>query len=103
MSNPRHPGPAGGNAPRPSGPTSADPDNRDGTVTTAPCPTGPSLLVVGDLVTDVLVVTAGALQIGSDATGSIGFTGGGQAANTAAWLAHSHGTSGGISPTPRSP
>jgi ribokinase len=51
--------------------------------------------VVGDLVTDVLVVTAGALEIGSDATGTVRFTGGGQAANTAAWLAHArHGASG---------
>jgi ribokinase len=56
-------------------------DNRHGTGTAG------SLVVVGDLVTDVLVATAGALAIGSDADGTVRFAGGGQAANTAAWLA----------------
>ena len=44
--------------------------------------------MVGDLVTDVLVVTADALAVGSDTTGTVRFAGGGQAANTAAWLGH---------------
>ena len=48
----------------------------------------PSIVVVGDLVTDVLVVTAGALAVGSDTTGTVRYAGGGQAANTAAWLTH---------------
>ncbi len=48
----------------------------------------PSIVVVGDLVTDVLVVTAGTLAVGSDTTGTVRFAGGGQAANTAAWLGH---------------
>ncbi|GAA0800330.1 carbohydrate kinase family protein [Spirilliplanes yamanashiensis] len=47
----------------------------------------PDLVVVGDLVTDVLALTAGPPEPGTDTTGTIRFTGGGQAANTAAWLA----------------
>lgn len=43
--------------------------------------------MVGDLATDVLVVPAGALAVGSDTTGVVRIGGGGQAANTAAWLA----------------
>ncbi|MEV4702612.1 PfkB family carbohydrate kinase [Actinoplanes sp. NPDC049316] len=46
------------------------------------------LLVVGDLVTDVLVRHAGPLAVGSDTDAQIRVGGGGQAANTAAWLAH---------------
>jgi sugar/nucleoside kinase (ribokinase family) len=46
------------------------------------------IVVVGDLVTDVLVEHAGPIQIGSDTNASITVRGGGQAANTAAWLAH---------------
>jgi sugar/nucleoside kinase (ribokinase family) len=46
-----------------------------------------SLLIVGDLVTDVLVVHDGPIQPGSDTAASITVGGGGQAANTAAWLA----------------
>ena len=47
-----------------------------------------TVLVVGDLVTDVLVAHAGALAVGSDTDARITVGGGGQAANTAAWLAH---------------
>jgi ribokinase len=46
------------------------------------------IIVVGDLVTDVLVEQNGPLQTGSDTDASIRVGGGGQAANTAAWLAH---------------
>jgi sugar/nucleoside kinase (ribokinase family) len=46
------------------------------------------VLVVGDLVTDVLVTHAGPLAVGSDTDARIRVGGGGQAANTAAWLAH---------------
>lgn len=49
--------------------------------------TGP-VLVVGDLVTDVLAVLGGRLAVGSDTPAQIRITGGGSAANTAAWLAH---------------
>ena len=45
------------------------------------------MIVVGDLVTDVLVAHAGPIQIGSDTAAAITVGGGGQAANTAAWLA----------------
>lgn len=45
------------------------------------------VVVVGDLVTDVLAALAGPLAPGSDVAGRIRVTGGGQAANTAAWLA----------------
>jgi len=50
------------------------------------------VLVVGDLVTDVLVTHAGPVAIGSDTDARIRVGGGGQAANTAAWLAHTGGT-----------
>ena len=43
---------------------------------------------MGDVVTDVLAVVAGPLAVGSDTAADISFTGGGSAANTAAWLAH---------------
>lgn len=46
------------------------------------------MIVVGDLVTDVLVAHAGPIEIGSDTAAAITVGGGGQAANTAAWLAH---------------
>jgi ribokinase len=46
-----------------------------------------SVVVVGDLVTDVLVAHDGPIQPGSDTAASITVGGGGQAANTAAWLA----------------
>jgi ribokinase len=56
-------------------------------------PGGPSespaaVIVVGDLVTDVLVVHEGPIAVGSDTGAAISVGGGGQAANTAAWLAH---------------
>lgn len=44
------------------------------------------IIVVGDLVTDVLAVLAGPLSTGSDTPAGIRLAGGGQAANTAAWL-----------------
>jgi ribokinase len=54
--------------------------------TTSPRSRG--FVAVGDLVTDVLVVHDETLAVGSDTTASIRIAGGGQAANTAAWLAH---------------
>ncbi|MEV6346146.1 PfkB family carbohydrate kinase [Actinoplanes sp. NPDC051851] len=47
-----------------------------------------AVIVVGDLVTDVLVEHEGPIQAGSDTAAAIRVGGGGQAANTAAWLAH---------------
>jgi len=47
-----------------------------------------SVIVVGDLVTDVLVAHDGPIQPGSDTDAAITVGGGGQAANTAAWQAH---------------
>ena len=52
--------------------------------------TTPAVIVVGDLVTDVLVAHTGPIHPGSDTEAAITVTGGGQAANTAAWLAHSN-------------
>jgi ribokinase len=46
------------------------------------------VLVIGDLVTDVLAVLSAALVAGSDTPAEVRVTGGGQGANTAAWLAH---------------
>jgi ribokinase len=48
-----------------------------------------AIVVVGDLVTDVMVVHEGHIEVGSDTTASVTVGGGGQAANTAAWIAHS--------------
>jgi ribokinase len=45
------------------------------------------IVVVGDLVTDVVAVLDEPLATGSDTRAAVRFTGGGQAANTAAWLA----------------
>jgi sugar/nucleoside kinase (ribokinase family) len=45
------------------------------------------VIVVGDLVTDVLAILDDALASDSDTRARIQMTGGGQAANTAAWLA----------------
>jgi ribokinase len=45
------------------------------------------IVVVGDLVTDVLVAHGGPIELGSDTAATITVSGGGQAANTAAWLA----------------
>ena len=50
-------------------------------------PAAPRIIVVGDLVTDVLVAHDGPIQPGSDTAAAITVGGGGQAANTAAWLA----------------
>jgi sugar/nucleoside kinase (ribokinase family) len=46
----------------------------------------PRVMVVGDLITDVVAVLSGPPVTGSDTSAAIRFTGGGQAANTAAWL-----------------
>jgi ribokinase len=46
-----------------------------------------TVLVVGDVATDVVVVHSGRLAAGSDTPAQIRVTGGGSAANTAAWLA----------------
>jgi sugar/nucleoside kinase (ribokinase family) len=46
------------------------------------------VLVVGDLVTDVMVVPEGAIEHGTDTMDTNTPSGGGQGANTAAWLAH---------------
>ncbi|MEV0327230.1 PfkB family carbohydrate kinase [Micromonospora echinospora] len=45
------------------------------------------VVVVGDVVTDVVAVVAGPLATGSDTPAAIRVGGGGQGANTAAWLA----------------
>ncbi|SBT38365.1 carbohydrate kinase family protein [Micromonospora narathiwatensis] len=45
------------------------------------------IVVVGDVITDVVAVLSGPLATGSDTAAGIRFSGGGQAANTAAWLA----------------
>lgn len=45
------------------------------------------IVVVGDVITDVVAVLSGPLATGSDTAAQIRFSGGGQAANTAAWIA----------------
>jgi ribokinase len=50
--------------------------------TTAPA----RIVVVGDVITDVVAVLSAPLATGSDTPAAIRVTGGGQAANTAAWL-----------------
>ncbi|MGC1210056.1 MAG: carbohydrate kinase family protein, partial [Micromonospora sp.] len=45
------------------------------------------IVVVGDVITDVIAVLSGPLATGSDTAAEIRFSGGGQAANTAAWIA----------------
>lgn len=45
------------------------------------------VIVVGDLVTDVLVMTSGPVAFGSDTDARVSQRGGGAAANTACWLA----------------
>ncbi|WP_238015963.1 sugar kinase [Dactylosporangium sp. AC04546] len=47
-----------------------------------------TVVVIGDVVTDILTVHEGPLAIGSDTIASVRISGGGSAANTAAWLAH---------------
>jgi sugar/nucleoside kinase (ribokinase family) len=44
-------------------------------------------VVVGDIVTDIVAVHSGPIVVGSDTPTAIRMTGGGSAANTAAWLA----------------
>ncbi|WP_433057601.1 carbohydrate kinase family protein [Dactylosporangium sp. CS-033363] len=46
-----------------------------------------SVLVIGDVVTDILTVHEGPLAIGSDTIAAVRIAGGGSAANTAVWLA----------------
>jgi len=48
---------------------------------------GPRVVVVGDVMQDVVARVDGPLAIGSDTPARIAWTGGGQAANTAAWFA----------------
>jgi sugar/nucleoside kinase (ribokinase family) len=50
-------------------------------------PTKPSVLVIGDVMTDVIVRPEGPVARGSDRRASITFQPGGSAANQAAWLA----------------
>ncbi|MCG5438076.1 carbohydrate kinase family protein, partial [Micromonospora foliorum] len=45
------------------------------------------VVVVGDVITDVVAVLSGPLAAGSDTGAEISLGGGGQAANTAAWVA----------------
>ncbi len=45
-------------------------------------------VVVGDLMTDVVALSTGPLELGSDTRAVVTVSGGGSAANTAAWLAH---------------
>ncbi|MGW5561586.1 carbohydrate kinase family protein [Micromonospora sp. NPDC003944] len=45
------------------------------------------VVVVGDVITDVVAVLSGPLAAGSDTGAAISIGGGGQAANTAAWIA----------------
>src|SRR5688500_13455794 len=45
------------------------------------------IITVGDLVTDVLAVLRAPLATGSDTPATVHVSGGGQAANTAAWIA----------------
>ncbi|PWR06902.1 ribokinase [Micromonospora acroterricola] len=45
------------------------------------------VVVVGDVITDVVAVLSGPLAAGSDTAAEISLGGGGQAANTAAWIA----------------
>ncbi|MFI5907403.1 carbohydrate kinase family protein [Dactylosporangium sp. NPDC051541] len=46
-----------------------------------------TVLVIGDVVTDILTVHTGPLAIGSDTIARVRIAGGGSAANTAVWLA----------------
>lgn len=45
------------------------------------------VLVIGDIITDILAVHDGPIAVGSDTPTTISVSGGGSAANTAAWLA----------------
>ncbi|WDZ87608.1 carbohydrate kinase family protein [Micromonospora cathayae] len=81
--------PADRTRPSPAGDRPGDGhDGHDGYDDRDDRPVGPGrVVVVGDLVTDVVAVLAAPLATGSDTPATIRFTGGGQAANTAAWLA----------------
>jgi len=46
-----------------------------------------SILVVGDIVTDILALPDGPIAVDSDTAARVRMTGGGSAANTAAWIA----------------
>lgn len=50
-------------------------------------PVNARVVVVGDVMTDVVALPAGPIRPGTDTPARIRLTGGGQAANTAAWLA----------------
>lgn len=50
------------------------------------------ILVIGDIITDIVAVHDGVLASDSDTAARITTTGGGSAANTAAWLAHAGAT-----------
>jgi sugar/nucleoside kinase (ribokinase family) len=50
------------------------------------------ILVVGDIITDILAVHTGPLEVDSDTSAQIATTGGGSGANTAAWLAYAGAT-----------
>jgi ribokinase len=52
-----------------------------------PFPDRGPILVVGDIVTDILAVHSGPLAVDSDTQARISVSGGGSAANTAAWIA----------------
>ncbi len=56
-------------------------------MTGAPGSAAPRIVVVGDVITDVVATLHTPLATGSDTPARIRVTGGGQAANTAAWLA----------------
>jgi sugar/nucleoside kinase (ribokinase family) len=51
-------------------------------------PAARRVLVVGDIVTDVVVIHSGPIEVDSDTPARVTTTGGGAGANTAAWLAH---------------
>jgi len=53
---------------------------------------GGRILVVGDIITDIVAVHSGSLAADSDTEARITTTGGGSAANTAAWLAYTGAT-----------
>jgi len=59
-------------------------------VATVPTAVPANVLVVGDIVTDIVASPEGPLASGSDTAARIRISGGGSAANTAAWLASLH-------------
>ena len=92
--NPSHPRAGGGNPSHPRASddnpsrTRASDDNPSRTRGSGDDARRAGVIVVGDLVTDVLVTHAGPIEFGSDTAAEITVGGGGQGANTAAWLAH---------------